>query len=534
MEDSVTILKKIRLYNGLSNFQKLKEIVKKMTHSEREIAEKYLSCFDSNKGKPITKYLELFQFMMENADSTEGVARSNFGAGKKNSFDMLVKRLKDKLGYVMANEMNTQRKDAYSPYFQEKWETRHLLTLYEIYQGRGLREEAYSVLNKCINHAKDFEAYLELTEALEYKRNHLKMRAGTEDFRELDEQILFYEKCRKAFNKARQYFNEHIPYVENATYRARFVQDFEGKLKEMAVDYAETKCGLVGYYYYLVKIEYLQELREYELAGKIVIDLLNLVKNNKAVYTRPRMGTVYMNLANNLIYQQRFLHAIEAVKSAANYYKPNTMNFSIIEELEFSALFYLDRFREAEAKISSIINNMNYAQSVYIDNKREYFYACTLFALGKYEQASKVLEKVSEIHKDKRGWNVGIRIMSILSNESKGDYELLHYKLESIRVHIVRMQSLIEVRKRDLLILSIIKDWVKEGKNFSLVWKKRQKDFAKLASTDPDFCWLVKSHELIVFHKWFECMVRKQPYQLDAGHYFSPGKLSAEKTKVKA
>jgi hypothetical protein len=69
------------------------------------------------------------------------------------------------------------------------------------------------------------------------------------------------------------------------------------------------------------------------------------------------------------------------------------------------------------------------------------------------------------------------------------------------------------IRKRDVVIFRLLTHLSRCGFDFKEVWEERQKDFKLLRSDDPDYRWIPRSHELILFDQWFESKVKNQPYE---------------------
>lgn len=475
----------------------------------------YLSAFDWMNTSEETKAGKLFSLIASNPDIEEDEIKKAFEPITQNAFDLLVSHLKEKIGFSLVSEINTLRANAYSKRYQAIFESRHKLSLIDIYLNRGLHEEAYNNLTKLIKMASEYEVYTELVEALYIKRNFLNLRTGTNDFVKITADIKFYEDCKLAYIKAEYWFNVHISFLKASGYRSGYMETIVPAIHELEKEYEKTKSANVAYYLYLIKIDYYQRIKEFETANENAKTLLNLVTKNIAIRQPRRMGTAYINIAHTYIYLYKFNSALKNVKLAQEHYKTTTFNYSVTQDLEFLILFYIGQYQEAEKIICSIIENTNYKQSIYIDNKRLYYYSCLLFAQGKYDESQKVLDDVEQIHQDKKGWNIGIRILRILTNEMTGKKDITLYNVYQLKQQIYNLKLIQEARKRDILIFRILYDWVINKHNFKSIYQKRKKDFDLLASDDPDFGWEINSHELVIFHEWFKAMASKKKYEGD-------------------
>lgn len=479
----------------------------------------YLNGFNttfSEEKKMSTSHL--LKYLLENPTASQELVIEYFEIKKHNTFEKQVERLKEKIGYCLTSEIITQRGDL------SKVSSSFHLALYKwsranAYLGGKLNlpEEAYNELSKIVQLCKTYEHYSPLVEALYLQRNFLMLRQGTKRFEEKTKEIKHYERCRDAYHRARQWHNEYMQYMDYDGYRSGSIRMLEKAIEELKVDYTETNSVTIGYFYFIIKKGYYQETRNFPFATEYALKLINIV-DNKAIYMPRRLGTAYAHLAETYLCQKKFDQCFEAIRTAQNYFKPNTLNYATTEELEFWAMFYLGEYEKAEAKIVGIISNREYKQSPIIDNKRYYLYACTLFALGKIKECISVLESVKEIHTDKRGWNIGIRVMTLMALLYSDDQEeVVFYKLGSLYMHLRALKELKETRKRDVIIFNILTQLIKNNCDFALVYGKMKDEFKLLERRNPDYGWQILGHELIIFQEWFKSRLEGTPYNVNLG-----------------
>jgi hypothetical protein len=93
--------------------------------------------------------------------------------------------------------------------------------------------------------------------------------------------------------------------------------------------------------------------------------------------------------------------------------------------------------------------------------------------------------------------------------------DLADQRIESLRKHIERTSKMKSIRKRDVVIFRILRHLAMNGFDFKDTWIDKKKDFLLLQSDNADYKWIPRSHELIIFHQWFESKVRLKKYQPD-------------------
>ena len=119
------------------------------------------------------------------------------------------------------------------------------------------------------------------------------------------------------------------------------------------------------------------------------------------------------------------------------------------------------------------------------------------------------------MEKDKEGWNIGIRILSILNHIELMQLDVADVEIESLRKHIERVREERSVRPRERKILRILIQLEKNSFEFPRVKEKCQDDLDLLASDQKDYCWELKTHEMIAFHIWFQCKLDNTSYRLE-------------------
>lgn len=506
-----------------SRFTRLQRIILALSPQERAIILKHLGAFDQDHQSAI-KTPRLFSYLIEHPEAHQKVVIELLGYKKdKASFDSLVQRLKDKIEAIISDDVAIHRKgNEYAKRDRMLRQVDKRLMTYEIYLGRGLSFEAYSILLKVISTAKEYEYYNRLVDALYEKRRFLRLRTNSDRYQEATKEIEYYERCLRAVRHAMTLYDEYAHFMNFKGNKTEFVKTFAPLIPQLEKDYREINSGTVGFLLYQIKLGYLVELKQYDEALQLAIHGLSLVKNNEAVFTARRMGMAYGNLADVYFNCRDFEKALQAIAGAQGYFKKNTLNYLQAEELEFLALFYSAEYAKAEKKIQSIINNPGCKQSDYLLNKRKYFYACVLFVKGEMTKCMEILESLNEILRDKEGWNLGRRILSVMASISKHEQEELTIsKIRSLKRQIKQLKERKAARRREITILNLLNDLFNSNYQYAKVYKKRATDFSLLKRDDADYGLQIGS-ELIVFPEWFLSKVKNQPYKVDLNQRKAP------------
>jgi hypothetical protein len=176
------------------------------------------------------------------------------------------------------------------------------------------------------------------------------------------------------------------------------------------------------------------------------------------------------------------------------------------------ALIYLKFPKEAEEKLSEILKLELIGSTPAQFAKRNLMMAFLKYLQKDYKAAFKYLQKTKEIETDKEGWNLGIRMLNIYLTLSTDKIDLADQRINSMRKHIERTTKLRNLRKRDVVIFRVLSHLSRSGFDFKETWEDRQKDFQLLRSDLPDYKWVPRSHELIIFDQWFESKMNGVEY----------------------
>ena len=98
-------------------------------------------------------------------------------------------------------------------------------------------------------------------------------------------------------------------------------------------------------------------------------------------------------------------------------------------EVEFYATVYNGELGKAEKLIKDIYDFSGTQSGPFLRSKYAYLYACIFTLQRDYEKSDKLLLEVKEIEKDKGGWNLAKRLLSIINRIELGDYENAELKV---------------------------------------------------------------------------------------------------------
>ncbi|MEO8087188.1 MAG: hypothetical protein ABI763_10235 [Bacteroidota bacterium] len=487
--------------NTLNN---LKSIIFKLKREEVKSLIKFQRYYQDSTDKSNGKAIQLVENILTDPQCTaKDIQVGLYGRENYHAFNKLLNRTKDKIYEVLLFDQNLS-KSYYSERNRVVFEIRKKLMQSEVLYLRGMTEELEAFQNKIISKAKEYEVYDSLIEALQAKQRFMGFRFGKKEFNKIENQIILFEENRKAVQRSRSLFTKIGAKINQSESSDDYIEELNESLKILEEDFQNTNSATVGYYFYYLQTESFQINHLYEESQIILNKLLELVTKNPSIYTRVRHGDVVMNIANNEILIKNYDSAIQSAVLATTFYEDNSVNQDLAKELEFFARFYKGEIDHSEKILEEIYNSSRMSHTPFLYSKRAYLLACIKNLKGEIQKSDELLSEVKEIEKDKEGWNLGKRIMTIINKIEKKDFESADLKVLSLEKFIKRILKFRQVRKRDITILRILLKLINEGFNFEKVYEQRKRYFELLESDDPEYKWKVKSPEIIIFHEWFK------------------------------
>lgn len=484
-----------------------------MNSAELRFAKNYLMLLHNIEFE--SQSLKLFRYIQENPKATEQEARTDFAKGKpKSNFEFTLSILKKRLGWSLVSEYNTQREDAYSYKRKTIFEIMNNIALYYAIVTRQISGYAFDLLNETIEKAKEVEAYRELADALELKIKHIKARSENRKITRLEKELVFYKNCEIAETEAtRIYYNVGTITRQQGITESELISIFQNSLECLDELYKQTKSVSILEHCLFVEASIFVYKKDYSASTKVFQKLYDLTLSSPVLNSNLHLGKCAALLSENHLRQFNFEIALTFSKKAKSYFSENSFNFFQMEFLEFHSLFYTNKFYQAEKKLRGILSNPYNRESEYLINTKKYLVGCTLFAQGKYKEALSILIGLEKIWNDTTGWNVGIRILIMLSYKMIGDYELMAIERERFRDLFDRYRHRTTIRERDRIILKIIHEFLKPNSDFKSVLERKANLFSMF--TTKGYEWEVLSHEMIVFDQWFMCMLNRTPYKTE-------------------
>ena len=286
-------------------------------------------------------------------------------------------------------------------------------------------------------------------------------------------------------------------------------------------------------------------------ARSICLELLYVVRNNKSVYRKQRIGVVYDHLSRCEFYLghtekkaeekiAHFLHATEYARQAQEHFTLNSENYCIALEQEFYALFAMKQYEQAVDVANKMISSATQKElGEFRFSKYNYLIANALFKQRRFPEALQLLSQNREIAKDKSGWETGARVLKIMTLIEMFKLDEASLAVCGLKQFFTRIEMKVKqketpynssspgeplkkettttserepspIRHRDKKILNLLLVAENNGFMFTTLNGNTDKYMNALTSKEKKLRWEPFTHELIPFHEWFAGKMKKK------------------------
>ncbi len=501
----------------MRKFILVRDLVKSLNEGEARLLEKFMISFDEVKSPESLKMLKLFRILR---DTTNNVVESEIIKQisedyKTDSFNKLLSRLRDKIYDTLTLDANIFRKDAYSEQYQKKIHLRKLTSVASIVHGRGNIPLAIELYEKIIVGCKEFEIYSELIETLSIIQQLKGLSEGIEVYNNINEQVEFYENCRTIVFKAKHYYHEIISLVDFQANPEKKNELLLERIQELEEGLKKTNSATVEYFLLYLKIHYYQVNHDHESAIMNNMKLVDLIKNNKAIYLKRAHANTLIELGYNLLLFRKFNEALKTFEEALQLIPSNSLNTGIAKELVFYCMFYQNNLVEAENLVEELLNSKYYTLSEFKRSQRTFYKANLSFFKRDFQQVHNLLQDCRELENDKEGWNYGIRFLSIINDIERGFFDIADHKIESLRKFISRSKA--HASPRFMIGQKIFSQLVRHSYNFQDTFSNNRALFEQL---EQEHVWRIRSAELFPFEEWFKTKMTESSYHFKVERLF--------------
>lgn len=494
------------------------DFIQSLNKEEIKIVKEQLSKSSSQKAIPASenKTKKLFAILIINSNKKytdkelAGILNCSTGAVR-----VLKSRLFDKIREILVLDQHFENELVFD-YREQLVLTlkKRILFIRSIFRKLNQRRlgSLKLLLSETIKIAKENEVYDVLIEALTQRKQIYGIRYGLSEYELINKEIAFYEMCFKAVHNASDAFyrltlNDML--INQLTKKNR-EEHLRNSIKMLEIDYTKTKSQEVNYFKCILQIALFETEKKFNEAIIHCKKLLELIKKSTVLFTKDRVGFALANLSLFYVYTNNYKEAVLNAKKAQQHHIPNSFNYLTLKEQEFYSYFYGKNFNDANNCIEELLKHSLADKGPFRSSKFIYYQACVLFSIKHFKEALQLLNKSLEIEKDKTGWNISMRILTIMTFIELNKLREASTSIANLRKHVERTGKEKEIKPRDILILKLFRELEKDDFKRNDTSKKEVQLLTELSDKNKPTAWNYYTPELIPFHEWVKRLPEKE------------------------
>ncbi len=300
-------------------------------------------------------------------------------------------------------------------------------------------------------------------------------------------------------------FNRPIPITNE------LMTDVEQNLKKFYVLRKEINNPEIDFFYFYLAFLFYENNNNLDMIFSICAEAEELMKSNPNIITNTRRMVVLLYRMKALLNYKKFDEGLQLLDNADTIVIPETsMNWYILKETEYKLYLQDNKIDEAYRVYEQVLENKSYKrQAAELTEKWKIYHAYLIFMdsylnKGDYKfSLPKFLNDVPVNSKDKSGYNFAIRVIEILFNAARKDYNLIFSKMDALRVYRTRYLN-DNTYKRNHLFLSLLLKAEKSGFNNK---NMQQADWSEIEELRKQNNYIIADWEIIPYEELWDIFV---------------------------
>ena len=483
------------------------ELIQGLTSSEWASFQRYLTCFSAHNPVKI-KFLHLAEFLIgaKQCPTEAACILKLYGTKEESGFRVLKLRLKDKILDFLLSDIALANQEGLDKVDLAHIHIKKLSAQFQqLYYSKSRQPIALKLLEEIIAKAKEYEYYFSAVEHLKFYRGLIGLRKGEKEFERITNEINENLVASNYLLKAETYYQQlMIMYDFKGKPEKKLIKEFlKNAILSIKQGCDTIKSNSVTYYLKFLEMDFYQLQEDHRMARRTCLELLELVRYSKSVYRKQRVAVVYDHLSRCEYYLGSYKNAVSCAQDAQLHFIPNSENYCIALEQEYYALFAMKEYANAGVvAYKMVVSATRKELGEFRYGKYNYLLANVLFCERKYREAAGLLSVQLEISKDKVGWSLGLRILSVMILIETQKFDEAGFAVMALKQFVKNSEKKTPVSLRDKKILNFLLVAEKSSFNFSKLNGNADKYLKILSSPDVEHRWEPFTHEVIPFHEW--------------------------------
>jgi hypothetical protein len=308
------------------------------------------------------------------------------------------------------------------------------------------------------------------------------------------------------------YMKSIVNFAGTVTINDELLNNINESLKKLYNIKLEINNSEIDFYYFYLALLYYENVNDLYKLIDICDEADALMNENMQIITNSRKTVILIYRLKTLLKLKHFNDAFLVLQNFDIAYYPteNLYNWYILKEIEFKLNLQNNRIKEAYYVHNQVLANPSYKRQVAeLTEKWKIYHAYLVFMdnylnKGDYKfNLARFLNDVPVNSKDKSGFNFAIRVIEILFNAARKDYNLIFSKMDALRVYRSRYLN-DNTYKRNHLFLSVLLKAEKSGFNNKELVKADWQEITELRKQNN---YIIADWEIIPYETLWDIFV---------------------------
>jgi len=416
-------------------------------------------------------------------------------------------------GYLLEQlqlEVNIERPGTYSNQFRVSVSNGKKIDQARILLDRGLADQGQKLLEEVVSRSEKYELFDQTASALKLLGFIYAVEKGVRTLKRYQAYLREARLKRDYLDKAASIYAE---YRMNRFRSAKTGRDDSFNKPIEALEKITKASGLQYPLYLLLTLKTEQLVREsqFRKAESTCMKLADTIKTSPSLQSEERLAYVLLKLAEVQM-QLRNLNAAEATLGAASkVLKKNSYESYLVNKYQSLILFHRGDIETLQKELPKILKSKYTLRLPYASVQFHYYMAMLYYRTGAFKSAVKLLtdeiDIAPRINTDTAlGQNIALFMASV---ELYGEDDAAAREgTEKALGNLEKLYESSEIRKRDKIIIRVIKRAAVRQYDFSRTALLVKDSLSRLNSADEDLRWEPLSFEIVPFDQWFDSKVK--------------------------
>ncbi|MFN8284558.1 MAG: hypothetical protein U0U67_15155 [Chitinophagales bacterium] len=282
--------------------------------------------------------------------------------------------------------------------------------------------------------------------------------------------IEYIEKLNNEF-QGRQIYNEvMLQFTSSQPINELFLNKLKENIQLLEVIIKNIDNDEIVYLYYHSKLLYEENAGSLDNISVLCDKIEDILKGNAYIYNNVKKLVVLLYRLKSFLHLRKYQEGLDLFTKDTSFFPPeNGYNWFVLKEFEFKLYLHNNKIQEAYQVYESVLANKFFKRQVEeLTEKWKIYHAYLVFMdsyinKGDYKfSLAKFLNDVPVNTRDKGGYNFAIRIVELLFQFARGEYNIIFQKMEGLRGYRTRYLN-DNTYKRNHLFLSLLLKAEKEG-----------------------------------------------------------------------